>query len=78
MDPSFWLNIILSFFPWGLLKLGIIILVLMYVIFAAVIVRQENLMAKVVEIPFSPILHVVALVHFFVSLIALVLVLVLL
>jgi len=39
----------------------------MYIIFAAIIVRQEQLMAKVVEIPFSPILRIIAISHLIAS-----------
>lgn len=59
------------FFPWGMLKLGITILVLLYAIFAAIIVRQEQLMSKVVEIPFSLVLRLVAILHLVVSILAL-------
>lgn len=57
------IDVILSFFPWGFLKLAILILVALYMVFAVVIVRQETLMAKVVEIPFSPVLRVISLSH---------------
>lgn len=66
------------FFPWGILKLGVAILVLLYTIFAAIIVRQEQLMSKVVEIPFSPVLRMVAIVHLVISILALFMVFVLL
>lgn len=59
------------FFPWGMLKLGITIMVLLYTIFAAIIVRQEQLMSKVVEIPFSLVLRLVAIFHLVVSILAL-------
>lgn len=72
------LNIFLSFFPWGFLKLGILILILLYVAFAVIIVRQETLMAKVIEVPANPILKVVALSHLIAALAIFVLALVLL
>lgn len=56
-------SIFTEFFPWGFLKVAILVMLLMYLVFAAVMVRQEQLMAKVVEIPFSPVLRIVALAH---------------
>jgi len=67
VTPMDVLNVVLAFFPWGFTKLAILILVLIYIVFSAVIVRQEQLMSKVVEIPFSPILRVAALAHLFAS-----------
>lgn len=61
------LNIFLDFFPWGFVKIAILILIGLYVIFAAVIVRQEQLMSKVVEIPTSPVLRLVAILHLLAS-----------
>ncbi len=73
METPLILKIIISLFPWGYLKIGLFILTAMYLIFAAVIVRQERLMSKVVEIPFSPILRTIALIHLFAAIGALVL-----
>jgi len=61
------LTFLFNFFPWGFTKLAILILIGLYIIFAAIIVRQETLMSKVVEIPFSPILRVTAISHFIAS-----------
>jgi hypothetical protein len=52
-----------AFFPFGFIKLSVLLLLGMYSVVAAIIVRQEQLMARVVEIPFSPLLRVIALVH---------------
>lgn len=57
------LNLLLAFFPWGFAKLAVIVLIGLYMVFAVVIVRQEQLMARVVEIPFSPFLRIVSLIH---------------
>lgn len=59
-------TILLGLFPWGYVKIGVLVLIALYMIFAAVIVRQEQLMAHVVEIPASPLLRLTALVHFFI------------
>ncbi len=66
MNPDL-VTFLISFFPWGVVKLAILILIAMYIIFAAIIVRQEQLMAKVVEIPFSPILRIIAISHLIAS-----------
>lgn len=60
-------DFLLSFFPWGYVKLAVLLLVFLYIIFAAVIVRQETLMSRVVYIPSFPILRFVVLAHFFAS-----------
>ena len=51
------------FFPWGAVKLAILILISFYIIFAAIIVRQQHLMSRMVEIPHSPTLRLVAIGH---------------
>lgn len=73
------IEIITGFFPWGFIKLGVLILIGFYAIFAAVIVRQETLMSRVVGMPpLSPVLKVIALGHFFVSVLVFFLALILL
>ena len=61
------ITLLMAAFPWGYVKLAILIMILLYGVFAAVIVRQEQLMAKVVEVPQSPLLRLVALVHLVVA-----------
>ncbi len=56
-------NIIAGFFPYGFIKITVLIITGMYLIFAAVILRQETLMSRVVEIPYSPLLRFIALLH---------------
>jgi len=58
-------QLLLSFFPFGFIKIGVLLLILIYLVFAAIIVRQDDLMSRVVEIPFSPLLRLVAALHFF-------------
>jgi hypothetical protein len=72
------LNFITSFFPWGFAKLAITVIVLIYILFALIILRQERLMANVVEIPFVPVMRLTAVIHFIASVMALLLVLILL
>lgn len=78
MGQTDFLSIILAFFPWGFVKLAVLILIFLYSIFAFVIVRQEMLMSKVVEVPFFPILRLIAVSHLVVSFVVFVLALVLL
>lgn len=54
-------------FPWGFIKIGILILLAMYIIFAAVVARQQTLMSKVVFIPDTPLLKFMVLLHLFAS-----------
>lgn len=41
----------------------ILILYVFYILFALIMVRQEELMSRVVEIPFSPLLRVITIIH---------------
>lgn len=52
-----------SVFPWLILKIMILLILLMYIVFAAVIVRQEQLMSRVVAISFLPILRLIGIGH---------------
>lgn len=51
-----------------ILKVLIIIGLLVYSVFAAVIYRQEQLMANVLEESFEPVLRILTIVHLIVSL----------
>lgn len=63
MNQSEIINLITSFFPYGFIKVAILIIVAIYLVFAAIIVRQEDLMSRVVIIPFSPYLRVITSLH---------------
>lgn len=78
MSPNEMLSLVTGFFPWGFAKLSILIIIAMYTVFAAVIVRQEQLMSRVVESQSSVFLKVVAMVHLLVSICAFILALILL
>ncbi|RJR15739.1 hypothetical protein C4579_01520 [Candidatus Microgenomates bacterium] len=69
--PAF-IDLFNTFFPYGFLKLMVVIIALLYVLFAAVIVRQEELMGRVVEIPFSPVLRTVVIAHLVIALVVLI------
>ena len=78
MMPDQNLTNILSVFSFGILKVAIMIVIVMYIVFAAVIVRQEQLMSKVIVIPTYPILKYAALIHLLAAIILLFLALILL
>ena len=68
MDINSLISFIAGLFPWGYLKFAILILLGFYSVFAAIIVRQEQLMSRVVNISVStPILKTIALLHFIAS-----------
>ncbi|MDO8451373.1 MAG: hypothetical protein Q7S76_00715 [bacterium] len=54
----------------GLLVFKIFVLIglTVYVIFAAIMVRQEQLMAHVLEEAFEPVLRILAVIHFLLAL----------
>lgn len=56
-------------------KILFIFLALFYIIFAAIVLRQIDVMNRVVETQFAPMLRLVALVHFSFSIFVLLLVL---
>ncbi len=47
------------------LKLLVLLGLVLYAVFAGVLVRQEQLMANVLEEGFEPILRILTLIHFF-------------
>ncbi|MFZ5845464.1 MAG: DUF5657 family protein [Patescibacteria group bacterium] len=55
---------VLPWYVWLTIKLLALLGLLVYGVFAAVIVRQEQLMAAVLEEEFEPILRVLAIGHF--------------
>lgn len=60
-----------SLFPFGFLKLMILSGVIIYVVFAFVIVVQERLMSHVVNTPLSIVLRAIAVIHFLAALVVL-------
>lgn len=48
---------------WIFIKIFALIGLVVYLVFAAIIVRQEQLMANVLEETFEPILRVMSLIH---------------
>jgi hypothetical protein len=50
-----------------ILKLFVLLGIAVYIVFAAVMVRQENLMSHVLEEGFEPVLRIVTIVHLLLS-----------
>lgn len=63
---------------WFVLKLLTLLGLLIYAIFAVIIVRQEQLMANVLEESFEPVLRLLSFIHLLVSLAILLLAIVIL
>lgn len=65
------LDEILSFIggisAFSVLKFFLILFLLAYVVFAWVALRQEKFMSQVVEVPISPLLALLAQIHFWAS-----------
>lgn len=55
---------VIGFFPWGFVKVMVLLICLVYILFFGIIIRQEKLMSKVMEIPFVPILRILVLGNF--------------
>jgi len=54
---------IVNISPWLIVKIVILILLLMYIFFAAILNRQVTLMNHVLEAKFSPLIKLFALIH---------------
>ncbi len=58
---------LLNISPWLIVKVFTLILLLLYIIFAAVLNRQVTLMNQILEAKFSPIIKLISVIHFFVA-----------
>lgn len=68
MNPNDIITGVSALYPWGFIKFALLTIIAMYIVFSAVIVRQDQLMSKVVDIELSsPLLKTVALIHFIAS-----------
>ncbi len=63
MTPEQFLMLLVSWWPWVFVKILVTILALLYIIFAAICLRQIDLMNQMVEAQISPILRLIAIVH---------------
>ncbi|MBL7150821.1 hypothetical protein ISS86_02735 [Candidatus Microgenomates bacterium] len=62
------LDFITNITPLSVLKTFLILSLLFYVVFTWVVLRQEKFMSRVVEVPISPFLTILAHFHFWASL----------
>lgn len=78
MTESAQINTLLNFVdPDMMIRLGLVLALIIYTIFALFIIRQASLMTQVLHTRFSPVFKTFALLHFFVSLVVLLAVLML-
>ena len=61
------LDFITNITPLSVLKIFLILFLLFYAVFAWVVLRQEKFMSRVVEVPISPFLTILAQLHFWAS-----------
>lgn len=63
MSPEQILLMLVSLSPWFYVKIFVLVLLLFYTIFAAICLRQVDLMNQVVEAQISPVLRTIAILH---------------
>lgn len=63
MTPEQFLILLSSWWPWLFVKFFVVILLLFYIIFAAICFRQIDLMNQMVEAQISPFLRLIGLIH---------------
>jgi hypothetical protein len=57
------LNFAQGFWPYGLVKILMMVLLGIYIIFAGILVREEQLISRMVQMAFSPILRGIVFIH---------------
>lgn len=62
-------NYILNFAVWDLTKVGLLVFLGLYLIFALLVVRQVQLLTSVLGTNFSPLFRAVALLHVLLALV---------
>lgn len=55
---------LLGFTPFAMIKMGLLILILLYIAFGFIVLRQTNTMSKVVEADVSATIQLISLIHF--------------
>ena len=55
----------IQLYTWPVLKIFCLIGLTVYAVFAAILVRQEQLMANVLEEQFEPVIRLLVIIHFF-------------
>lgn len=57
------LLLLISFWPWAYVKFFILVLMVFYLIFSAILLRQIDLMSQMVEAQITPGLKLIGLIH---------------
>ncbi len=63
MNPEKIFLSLIGLSPFIFIKLFVLILLALYIIFAAICFRQVDLMNRIVEVQISPMLRLIALIH---------------
>ena len=63
MNPEQILLLLVSFWPWAYVKFFLLVLMVFYLIFSAILLRQIDLMSQMVEAQITPALKLVGLIH---------------
>lgn len=63
-------NYILSFAIWDLTKIGLLVFLFLYLIFALLVVRQVGLLTSVLGTHFSPLFRTVGFLHVLLAVVA--------
>ena len=61
------LSDLINFSPFLLIKIPILILLLLYIIYALIILRQTMVMSKIVEVDVTAAIQLIAVIHFLTS-----------
>lgn len=78
MTEAIQINTLLNFVdPEAMIRLGLVLALIIYTLFALIIIRQATLMTQVLHTRFSPVFKTFAILHFFISLVVLLAVLLL-
>ncbi|MFH0863759.1 MAG: DUF5657 family protein [Candidatus Gottesmanbacteria bacterium] len=57
------ISMIISWWPWIYIKIIILVIAVLYIIFASISFRQIDLMNQMVEARISPVLRLIGLIH---------------
>lgn len=57
------IGLLISFWPWAYLKFFLLVLMVFYLVFAAILLRQIDLMSQMVEAQITPALKLIGLIH---------------
>lgn len=63
MTPEQFFSLLISFWPWAYVKFFLLVLMVFYLIFSAILLRQIDLMSQMVEAQITPGLKLVGLIH---------------